>query len=345
MAELPLVCICIPAYNAEATIRGTLSSVLKQTYPNFRVLVLDNASTDRTVEIVESFRDERVIVHRSETNVGAGNNFNRCIELAGGKYTGIFHADEVYEPDMVAAEVEVLEGAPEVGAVFTEASLIDAEGRIFGETMVAKYVGRRRGEIAVFSFAELFPIILRSGNFLLFPSALVRTKIYKAEFPSWRLDLFLTSIDLDMWLRILERYPVALILRKLMRTRVTTAQASHRELRRNTNRADMFLVLDHYLGKARPMGILGESDLRGYARLQSMDTARRAMNLYLLGERGKAAELLKGSFTLDLVAHALDSRRNLLTMLLIAYLKIVLLLGVDALGLRILQFLVVKTKR
>lgn len=59
-SDLPLVCICIPTYNAEATIRETLASILGQTYSNLVIHISDNASTDGTLMVVESMRDSRV---------------------------------------------------------------------------------------------------------------------------------------------------------------------------------------------------------------------------------------------------------------------------------------------
>src|SRR6266581_955542 len=331
---LPLVCACIPAYNAEATIGETLESILNQTYPNLEILVLDNASTDRTVEVVESFKDKRLMIHRGDTNMGAG-----------GKYTEIFHADEVYEPEIVARQVDVLEKYPEAGAAFTEGYLIDSRGAIFGETAVAKHIGRRRGETAILGFNELFPAIVRSGNFLLCSGAMVRTGIYKTEIRSWRVDLFRTSCDLDVWLRILERHSIALLLENLMRTRTTQTQASYQELKRNTSRADIFLVLDHYLAKSRSRDVLRERDLAGYAALQRMDTARRAMNLYLTGRRAEASDLLKGFLNWRIISNSFNSKRGLLTFLLALYLKVALLLRLDVLGVRLLQSIVAKTRR
>jgi hypothetical protein len=90
---------------------------------------------------------------------------------------------------------------------------------------------------------------------------------------------------------------------------------------------------------------LHERDLAGYAALQRMDTARRAMNLYLIGRRGEASDLLKRSLSWEIIANAFNSKRGLLTFLLALYLKVVLLLRLDVLGLRILQSIVVKTRR
>jgi glycosyltransferase involved in cell wall biosynthesis len=336
------VCICIPTYNAAATIRETLSSALAQTYPNFTIKVLDNASTDGTLEIVESFRDERISIVRSETNIGAVANFDRCIQLAEGPYTEIFHSDEVYEPDMVARQVEVLESNPAVGMVFTEAHLIDSKSRVFGETTVAKYIGAPSGTVAIRTYEELLPAIYRAGNFLLCSGALVRTDIYKNEVCRWRADLFASSCDLDVWLRILEKHSAAFILAKLMRTRTSQTQASYTEIKRNVARADMFLVLDHYLEKPRSQKVLTSVDMAGYAAMQRMDRARRAMNLYLMSRSDEARPLLRENFEFGLIAYAFRSRRGLLTLLLTVALRLMIFVGADRVGKKIMGTIVQK---
>ncbi|MDB5799556.1 MAG: glycosyl transferase family 2 [Rhodocyclales bacterium] len=337
-SSCPSVCICIPTYNAEVTIKETLVSALAQDYPNFTIRIFDNASTDRTLEIIESFQDERISIFRSDRNIGAIANFDRCISVVEGTYTEMFHADEVYEPDMVSRQVVAMEARPEAGAAFTEAYLIDSASRVFGETTVAKYIGAERGTVAVRSYEELLPAIYRAGNFLLCSGALVRTKIYQEEIVRWRGDMFSSSCDLDVWLRILEQHSVLFVLDKLMRTRTSRTQASYTEIKRNTARADMFLVLDHYLDKPRSQRALTASDIAGYAAMQRMDRARRAMNLYLLGRKQEAVPLLNENLGFGIVSYAFRSKRGLLTLLLTVYLRSMIALGADRLGKKLMQF-------
>lgn len=84
----PLVSICIPVYNGEATIKTCLKAVLAQDVEDAEILIVDNCSTDRTVEIVErviqGVPNARLI--RNETNIGRIENWNRCLEVAQGKY-------------------------------------------------------------------------------------------------------------------------------------------------------------------------------------------------------------------------------------------------------------------
>ncbi|MFT3735702.1 MAG: glycosyltransferase family 2 protein [Rhodocyclaceae bacterium] len=337
-AHYPPVCICIPAFNAAKTIRETLASALAQTYPNFRIVVLDNASTDGTRDIVRSFADPRISLVQQESNIGAVANFDLCIQVADGTYTEIFHADEVYAPDMVAKQVAAMEAHPEAGVVFTEGNLIDSESRVFGETSVAKFIGAESGSVAIRQYEALVPALYRAGNFLLCSGALVRTAIYKDLVQRWRADIFASSCDLDVWMRIAEKHPVLFILEKLMSTRTSLTQASYLEIKRNTNRADMFLVLDHYLEDSRTRAALTPEDLAGYEAMQRMDRARRAMNLYMLGKSAEASAVLDDNLVLSLLTYAWRSRRGLMTCLLTVYLKGAILSRADRLGRAVMRY-------
>ncbi len=232
----PLVCICIPTYNAAATIRETLKSILDQSYPNLVIHVSDNASTDDTLKVVESVSDGRVHLHRQDKNIGAEGNFNRCIQLAEGKYTAIYHADDLYEPDMVSSQVAFLEAHPEAGAVFTEASTIDETGNKIGEIRLPNGIASSDG---LYDFATMLKAVLRHSNFFICPSVMVRTQVYQQEIKCWRGELFRSSADLDLWLRILQQHPVGYLPKRLMRYRISSDQWSAK-VRLGTERADFF---------------------------------------------------------------------------------------------------------
>ena len=104
-AEKPLVCVCIPTFNSAATIRETLASIVNQSYKHLNIHVVDNDSTDDTLQIVLEFNDPRIRLYKNKINVGAEGNFNRCIQSATGEYTAIFHADDIYESAMVEKQV------------------------------------------------------------------------------------------------------------------------------------------------------------------------------------------------------------------------------------------------
>ena len=92
----PLVSICIPVFNHGAYIRRALESSIHQTYKNIEIVVVDNASTDNTREVVSEYvrRDNRVKYFRNETNIGGGRNFLKCAELASGYFMEALGSDD-----------------------------------------------------------------------------------------------------------------------------------------------------------------------------------------------------------------------------------------------------------
>lgn len=318
----PLVCICIPTYNAEKTIAATMRSVLGQTYQNILVHVVDNNSSDGTVSIVESFPDERITLFRNSVNAGGEGNFNRCIALANGKYTAIYHADDIYEPEMVATQVAFLEQHPQAGAVFTEALLIDEHDLPIGAI-------RQPNNLAaggpLHYFPEVFKAILEHSNFLICPSVMALTSVYQDDIKFWRGELFGSSADLDVWLRMLQRGPVGIIPKATMRYRISRSQWSA-NVRVDTGRAAFFRVVDHYLAQADVRSLLTADDLMNYQRLERRDQVMRAINALLLDQPEQAAALCPDIFSRSALKAAWQTRRGLAVLALGLYLKMMLAL-------------------
>lgn len=335
--DSPLVCICIPTYNAASTVRETLDSILAQTYSNIVVHVSDNASTDDTLKVVDSIKDCRLIIHHHLANVGGEGNFNRCIDYAEGKYMAIFHADDLYEPAMVASQVAFLEANSDAGAVFTEASLIDDNANQIGSLRLPKNL---KSVNSLYSFATIFKSILQYSNFLICPSMMARTDVYKKDIKSWRGEAFGTSADLDVWLRVLQYHMIGIIPKPLMRYRISLGQHSEK-LRSRVTRSDFFRVIDHYLTQQNVQAILSSKDLLNYHRLERTDRVVRAANLYLLGNEQESKALCFDVLSIDAVLAAISSRRGFVTLSVGIFLHIFIVLNFPTIG----KFFLLRLKR
>ncbi|MCY7278532.1 MAG: glycosyltransferase family 2 protein [Phormidesmis sp. CAN_BIN44] len=134
MAFDSLVSVIIPAYNAEAFIHLTLDSVLAQTYQNFEVIVVDDGSSDRTAEIVESFvqRDLRVHLLRQK-NSGVAAARNLAIQASNGVYISPIDADDIWYPQKLEKQVRCIEDSDEsVGLVYSWSVYLNEAGDITG---------------------------------------------------------------------------------------------------------------------------------------------------------------------------------------------------------------------
>jgi glycosyltransferase involved in cell wall biosynthesis len=318
----PLVCICIPTYNAEKTIAATLRSVLDQTYQQLNIQIVDNHSSDGTVAIVESFSDERITLHRNSENLGGEGNFNRCIALVTGKYTAIYHADDIYGPEMVAAQVAFLEQHPQARAVFTEALLIDESDEPIG---VIHQPENLAASGPLHYFPQVFKAILEYSNFLICPSVMALTRVYQDDIKSWRGELFGSSADLDVWLRMLQCGPIGILEQASMRYRISRSQVSA-NVRLDTDRAAFFGVIDHYLAQPEVRSLLTANDLINYQRLERRDMLMRAVNALLLDQPDQAVALCPDIFTISALKAAWQTRRGMAVLVLGLYLKAMLVL-------------------
>lgn len=125
----PLVSVCIGVYNRERYIRECLDSVFAQTYTDLEVIVVDDASTDRSVEILETYGD-RITLIRRETNSGLpAVPRNQAIRSARGEFIAFLDSDDRWYPRKIEAQVAFLAANPAVMLVHTYCRLLDAEGR------------------------------------------------------------------------------------------------------------------------------------------------------------------------------------------------------------------------
>lgn len=300
-----LVSICIPTYNCARHLKKALESIINQTYDNLEIIISDNASTDNTLALLQEFNDPRIKIYKNSKNIGGEKNWSRCIELAGGEYIAIFHADELYLPDMVQKQVEAFQDNPFIGAVFTLANYINDRDKVIGQgTLPVELRGK-----GIYYFPEIFLSILSNLNFLICPSAMVRSKTYK-ELAPFNEDRFRTSADLDMWLRILEKHPIAILNEKLMSWRISNIQGSYRGRYLRTEQADFFKVMDYYLSiKVANMDI-PKNVLNKYEFLRSIDRIRCAVNYVIKNQSQDAKRLLKKSFSANIFWGAMGSVRK-----------------------------------
>ena len=143
----PLVSVCIPTYRGAAFLAAAIDSVLNQSYPDFEVWILDDNSPDDTQAVVARYSDPRVKYVRNAHNLGPEGNWNRCLELAQGKYFKLLPHDDLLADDCLEQQVAVLEKdtAKEIALVFGSREIIDPQGKVL---MTRGLSGVKTGRIA-----------------------------------------------------------------------------------------------------------------------------------------------------------------------------------------------------
>jgi len=126
----PLVSIVIPTHNRPEFLREAIGSALLQTLRDFEILVRDNASTDETRKVVQSFSDPRIRYHRHAENVGPTENVIGGCREAHGRYIAHLHDDDIWEPDFLEKVVPPLELNCDAAISFSDHYIIDVDGKI-----------------------------------------------------------------------------------------------------------------------------------------------------------------------------------------------------------------------
>ena len=131
----PAISVGMPVYNGEPYVESAIRSVLAQTHDDFELIVCDNASTDRTAQIVRDLAaDEPRIRYRcNERNLGAAGNYNRTFALARAPYFRWMNADDLIEPELHARCHAALEAMPQAVLAYGRTRLIDANGAVIGD--------------------------------------------------------------------------------------------------------------------------------------------------------------------------------------------------------------------
>jgi glycosyltransferase involved in cell wall biosynthesis len=133
---MPKVSIGLPVFNGQDYLGEAVETLLAQTFTDFELVIVDNASTDRTPEICQAFaaRDSRVRYHRNSSNIGGGPNFNRAFDLANrGAYFKWAAHDDRHAPEFLAECVAVLDRRPDVILCTSDIEHIDGAGRVFAQ--------------------------------------------------------------------------------------------------------------------------------------------------------------------------------------------------------------------
>lgn len=195
----PLVSVCIPTYKGSAFLAVAIDSVLNQSYQDFEIWILDDNSPDDTQALVARYSDLRITYRRNARNLGPEGNWNRCLEVARGKYFKLLPHDDVLARDCLERQVAVLEADKfnKIALVFGSREIIDSRGQVL---LTRGLAGSTAGRI---ESPTLIKRCIRSGanpigepgNGLFRRDLVKRVGAYDASHPY--------LVDLDYWFRIL----------------------------------------------------------------------------------------------------------------------------------------------
>ncbi|MDN4066521.1 glycosyltransferase [Paenibacillus vini] len=191
----PVVSVCIPVYNAECFITQTINSVLAQTFQDFEIIIVDNASTDNTMMKIRKFKDDRIKVYSNKNNIGMVANWNKCLTYSSGEYVKFLCADDLMLPGLLERQVDVLNKNPKVSLVSSGSYIINEENKVVAKRMKIRNDGVYTGE-------KMARKSLRIGNIFGEPTTVMFRKDTLDATGPFDLNYFYAP-DWDMWLKLM----------------------------------------------------------------------------------------------------------------------------------------------
>lgn len=174
MKKNSLVSIVMPAHDAEAYISESISSVQRQTHQNWELLVIDDASHDQTVQIVEKFQatDDRIQLYPLPANQGAGFARNIGIKASKGDFISFLDADDMWKPEKLETQLKFME-ENQAKVCYSSYDLVDEEGRSLGKRvnaleelpfsklLKANYIGNLTGMYNAVALGKIYCPLIR----------------------------------------------------------------------------------------------------------------------------------------------------------------------------------------
>jgi len=231
----PAIDVLVTVYNGERFIAQTIDSVIGQTFRDWRLIIVDDLSTDRTEEIIRSYaaRDPRILLIKGE-HKGIAAAANIGLRAVTAPLVARLDGDDVALPERLQVQHDFLQAHPDVLAVGSDVYLIDENN---------KRLRRRRAPVGWQKIHE----ILQTRNCMCHPSAMIRRSALK-QIGGYR-DKFRNSLDYDLWLRISEIGKIENITQDLLLYRRHASQISASG---NAHRQTIYSVgaaTDHFLRK------------------------------------------------------------------------------------------------
>lgn len=189
LKDSPLVSVVLPVYNRPSVV-NTINSVLGQTYRNFELIIIDNASTDVTVNAIKQLRDERIRLIVNEENRGQTYSINRGLKLSTGKYIARIDADDLMAPERLEKQVDFMEAHPNYGLVGSWVQYITLDDK---KAFVVK--------MPVSDESMRVMQTIACGMF--HPAAMMRKSVLEQYDITYAPDIRMAE-DYDMWRKIME---------------------------------------------------------------------------------------------------------------------------------------------
>ncbi len=187
---IPTLSVILPSYNAIFFLENSITSILNQTFSDFELILIDNASSDGSDQLLRHFKDPRIRLIINESNIGYTRSLNKGLALARGRYVARMDADDFSLKTRFEKQIQFLESNPDYGIVGCSYHVIDAKGSLIGTQRMPKS-----------------DLEIRWKNLLLCPFCHPSVMIRKSILDTHQLTFDVTkepAEDYDLWSKIID---------------------------------------------------------------------------------------------------------------------------------------------
>lgn len=212
---MPTISVIMPAYNVEKYIGDAIESILQQTFDDFEFIIIDDASTDQTYDIICKYHDKRIIRIRNQNRLGVAACINRGLSVCSSEFVARMDSDDISKPERFKNQIEFMSDNSNLGISGSHMEIIDSNGKIIKEQhkktgdeaiKINLFLGHtslahpsiiiRKKVIdqyhlrydTAFQYAEDYDFYCRCSRFIMFdnyPESLIQYRIH-AESVSWK---------------------------------------------------------------------------------------------------------------------------------------------------------------
>lgn len=214
----PIVSVVMPVFNAEPYVHKAIKSISNQTLKNFEFIIVNDASEDKTAEVIHSYakKDKRIRLINNYRNLKIAHSLNIGISAARTDLIARIDADDISHPERLEIQYDFLMRHPKVAIVGANISITDDNGR---EIWKREYPTQSK---------DLKKIMLRYSPFA-HPAVMFRKKVFK-EFCGYDPKM-IPCEDLDLWFKIGAKYDLGSIPKTLLKYSLSAKSGSHYDLR------------------------------------------------------------------------------------------------------------------
>lgn len=279
MVRQALVSIVIPAYNSADFIRETLDSCLAQTYKHIELIVIDDGSSDETVEIMQSYGDKVHLIQ--QRNSGPAIARNTGIANAAGEYIQFCDSDDVLDPQKIERSMAIMLDKPDVALVYSQMQAVDEEGQILSSMSPVP-------DESFLTVNNLFCTILQANGSPIQTSTILVRKSALETVGKYRADPdHICAEDWDLLLRLAGKFQFAGISETLVKYRLRRGALSTKTLSMAEGRLKTIQYARHYASRQNCI------DDKAYDRLEAGRHHSLAMTLWQVNRRNEARTHLK----------------------------------------------------